>query len=1554
MAKYELVVTSDNVLSSPLTLTVLDIVGPRGEAGPQGPSGPAGATTLSGLTDVDTDSATIGQLLQADGDDTYSFVTVAGATNTLDDVTSNNNTTTNDISVGGVTATSLNTHTIPGGTGTLALSSDIPTVPTNNNQLTNGAGYITDYTVTQGDVTAHQAALSITESQVSDLGTYLTAETNDLSSAVTWANVPDANVTQSSVTQHQAALSITESQVSDLQSYITGYTVTESDVTAHQAALSITESQISDHGTYATLVGGTVPASQLPSYVDDVEEYATYAGFPGTGEAGKIYVDIATGDIYRWSGSGYVQVNDAVSSADQATRLATARTISLGGDVTGSASFDGTANITITAAVADDSHDHTIANVDGLQTALDGKLASTSTTDNITEGSSNLYYTDARANSAFDIRIATKDTDDLSEGSTNLYYTNARFDTQLATKDTGDLTEGTNLYYTDARVLTKINATSIDALNDVDTTTATPSDGQVLTWDNTAGYWKPSTVSGGGGGGSGDITSVVAGSGLTGGASTGDATLNVGAGSFITVAADTVAVDATDANTASKVVARDASGNFSASTITASLTGNVTGTVSDVSNHDTDDITEGSTNLYYTDARFNTAFSGKSTSDLSEGTNLYYTNARADARVAAATGVNLDLTNQDTDDLSEGSTNLYYTDTRANAAIDARVDEDFINALNVDAASADTLTFTVKNSTGATLEKGSVVYVSGLNGNTPEVSLARANSSSTMPAFGLVGAEIVNTADGTVDTFGSLTGLDVADFGETGITFSLGDTVYVSSSEAGKLTNVAPSGEANLIQNIGKIERATPTTSMTIKVGGAGRTNATPNLNDGNIFIGDSNNKAVTSGLDSEVRSRVSATDVGGDGSFSYDSGTGVFTYTGPSAAEVRAHLSAGGDLSYDSATGIMSFTERTDAEVRGLVSVSGDLSYNSTTGVFSFTERTASEILADLKTVDGAASGLDADLLDGQHGSYYLDWTNTTNKPDPTITLGGDLSGSVTLTDLASGTLNATIAADSVALGTDTTGNYVADVDGTANQIDVSYTPSEGGTPTIGLATNVTTPGNLTVSGNLTVNGLTTTIDSTTVAVADSLFKLAKDNTADSLDAGWYGVYNDGTEKYAGIARDASDSGKFILYDGLQVEPTTTVNTAGTGFNKATLKADIEGDVTGNVTGTVSSLSNHDTGDLAEGTNLYYTDARADARVNLQTGANLDLSSKSTTNLSEGTNLYYTQARFDTAFGNKNTSDLSEGTNLYYTDARADARVNLQTGTNLDLSSKSTTDLSEGTNLYYTDARVDGHLNQSNPTDGYVLSWTNNDYAWVAQSGGSGSIQSEEFPTVTNGSANVTMSQSYALTHIEVYLNGVKLRGGASNDYDVSGTTLTFSENLQSGDVVCVVSLESASTFTISGTFANLTDTSVGSQASNTLIKYNGSAYVPTSLSEDSSGNVTSLVAGDSGNVSVDIRKANVRTTTGTVDLVGGASLYNAGAAATYSCANLNKGDIVTVYAAAASVAVVPGASTSLFKDGNDITGTSETSVAIGQHTIATITMISDTVAIIAGSGLT
>lgn len=68
--------------------------------------------------------------------------------------------------------------------------------------------------------------------------------------------------------------------------------------------------------------------------------------------------------------SGKLATNGTAAAA---TKLATSRTITLTGDATGSASFDGSANASITVTVADDSHDHTIANVDGLQTALDAK-----------------------------------------------------------------------------------------------------------------------------------------------------------------------------------------------------------------------------------------------------------------------------------------------------------------------------------------------------------------------------------------------------------------------------------------------------------------------------------------------------------------------------------------------------------------------------------------------------------------------------------------------------------------------------------------------------------------------------------------------------------------------------------------------------------------------------------------------------------------------------------------------------------------------------------------------------------------------------------------------------------------------------------------------------------------------------------------------------------------------------------------------------------------------------------------------------------------------------
>jgi hypothetical protein len=70
---------------------------------------------------------------------------------------------------------------------------------------------------------------------------------------------------------------------------------------------------------------------------------------------------------------------DTSGNAATATALATARNIALAGDVVGNANFDGTGNISITAAVQDDSHAHVISNVDGLQTALDGKTTTART-----------------------------------------------------------------------------------------------------------------------------------------------------------------------------------------------------------------------------------------------------------------------------------------------------------------------------------------------------------------------------------------------------------------------------------------------------------------------------------------------------------------------------------------------------------------------------------------------------------------------------------------------------------------------------------------------------------------------------------------------------------------------------------------------------------------------------------------------------------------------------------------------------------------------------------------------------------------------------------------------------------------------------------------------------------------------------------------------------------------------------------------------------------------------------------------------------------------------
>lgn len=71
-----------------------------------------------------------------------------------------------------------------------------------------------------------------------------------------------------------------------------------------------------DSGNYATLEDGQVPVSQLPGFVQDIEEYSSLANFPPNGSTAKLYLALDTTKIYRWSGSTYVEIVGAPGSTD--------------------------------------------------------------------------------------------------------------------------------------------------------------------------------------------------------------------------------------------------------------------------------------------------------------------------------------------------------------------------------------------------------------------------------------------------------------------------------------------------------------------------------------------------------------------------------------------------------------------------------------------------------------------------------------------------------------------------------------------------------------------------------------------------------------------------------------------------------------------------------------------------------------------------------------------------------------------------------------------------------------------------------------------------------------------------------------------------------------------------------------------------------------------------------------------------------------------------------------------------------------------------------------
>ena len=281
-------------------------------------------------------------------------------------------------------------------------------------------------------------------------------------------------------------------------------------------------------------------------------------------------------------------------------------------------------------------------------------------------------------------------------------------------------------------------------------------------------------------------------------------------------------------------------------------------------------------------------------------------------------------------------------------------------------------------------------------------------------------------------------------------------------------------------------------------------------------------------------------------------------------ASKTTSNLTEGSNLYY------------ADSRARAAISEnSAQLSYNSGTGVLTYTQGdtdTVSEGSSNLYYTDARAnSAIDARVTNTfiNNLSGVVADTATALATARTIALSGDVAGSVSFDGTSDVTISSTIQANSVALGTDTVGNYVATITGTANKVSVSGSGSETAGVTLSLPDDVQIADSLTVAGNLTVNGDLTYLDTTNLKIEDNLFELNANLTGSPVnDSGM--LINRGNQNNGIFMWDES-ADKFTI--GL-----TTADGTSTGnitlASLGTLVANLEGDVTGDVTGTAATVT--------------------------------------------------------------------------------------------------------------------------------------------------------------------------------------------------------------------------------------------------------------------------------------------------------------------------------------------------------------------------------------------
>ena len=331
----------------------------------------------------------------------------------------------------------------------------------------------------------------------------------------------------------------------------------------------------------------------------------------------------------------------------------------------------------------------------------------------------------------------------------------------------------------------------------------------------------------------------------------------------------------------------------------------------------------------------------------------------------------------------------------ADSAVDARTNQDLFTTSDVEfnrvtSNLVGSVHFTAKNDEGGTLAIGDVVYIKGISGsgNIPTVAKADADDATKMPAFGIVSSDANDGANVTVTTFGEIANINTS-------TLSLGDTLYVSTV-AGSFTATKPTGESSLLQNVGQVTRVHASTGS-IKVLGAGRTAATPNLDQNNIFIGNASNQAITMSIDSAVGlvdTHDSAAVVGQIGlevdkdfvdALAIDYTALVNKPTIPAfgtdyvdSAAARGLFAGNKGLAYNSSTGVFDIDS---ANVRGMFTGGTGITYNNTTGQFTTTD-----------------NEIDHDALTNFVSDEHVDHSTISIFAGKGLTGGGDITANRTL----------------------------------------------------------------------------------------------------------------------------------------------------------------------------------------------------------------------------------------------------------------------------------------------------------------------------------------------------------------------------------------------------------------------------------------------------------------------------------------------------------------------------------------------------------------------------